>query len=371
MARPYFARFALTLSLLWLAAGALYKLFEGSPNDLPALVKNATELGALDTLRVTIGIELAVIGLVIALPRIGWFFLAGAFATFIAVLVPLVMEGAASCGCFGGNIEIDPRVMLAVDGGLLLFLLSTRPWRTLPKGSGLGLPALLPFLAVAVIAPYGKLKQEALPKLEPRRVGQPANVLPGAPEVLDPATAAAVRGDNPERDPAAVTPEVAVEDASPGGAPTVAPTVEPAGSKLPEFFDLRVSDWVGQDVWGTPLTNFYEAGLAAGYGQGAFLPGGHVILYRQTCEHCKAHLEKVWQEVQNGEPQWAGRSLVLLRLVEDKDTDENNVCKMLPEPSEKIAFPPLKRGYGITTPYSFDVDDSNLIQNPVDLREQK
>ena len=138
-----------------------------------------------------------------------------------------------------------------------------------------------------------------------------------------------------------------------------------------EFHDLRVSDWVGQDAWATDLTFFYEAGAEAGFAQGAFLPNSHVIVYRQTCEYCKEHLEQVWQEQQNGDPEWQGRTIVLLRLEEAKDTDQNNVCTMLPEPSEKITFPSLKRGYGITTPYSFDLDEAGLIQNPVDLRKQK
>ena len=62
---------------------------------------------------------------------------------------------------------------------------------------------------------------------------------------------------------------------------------------------------------------------------------------------------------------------MLLRLVETKDTDENNRCRVLPEPSEKISFPPLKRGYGITTPFTFDLDGAMAIQNPIDLRKDK
>ncbi|MEZ6014166.1 MAG: hypothetical protein R3F49_03560 [Planctomycetota bacterium] len=372
MARPFLARVALTLGLLWLAAGALYKLFEGSPNDLPATVKEFSPLGALDTLRLAIAIELAVIGLVIAAPRVGWFFLCGTFAVFLAVLTPLALGGDASCGCFGGNIEIDPRLMMAIDGGLLMLIVSTRPWRTLPKESGLGFASFLPFLAVAGLAPYGKLQEAKLPSIEPRRAQPTEQRTPatsptegnGSVVQAAPETGPSGEGDAPEMGTTA--PETPTEA-------TVEVEADPlAALDLPEFFELPVHEWVGQDPWATPFANFFSLGEAAGYVQaGAFQPNQHVIVYRQTCEHCEEHLKEVWEEVQNGDPKWQGRQILLLRLVEPKDTPENNRCMVLPEPSEKIAFPPLKRGYGITTPFTFDLDEAGLIQNPIDLRKDE
>ena len=367
MARPNLARVALTLGLLWLAAGALYKLFEGSPNDLPTTVTEHSPLGKLDTMRLAIGIELAVVGLVIAVPRIGWLFLSGAFAVFIAVLVPMVLAGEASCGCFGGNISIDPKVMLAVDGALLVMIVATRPWSALPRESGLGAAALVPFLAVAALAPYGKIKPAVLPPVTPR----PAAV---QTEQVTP-TEASPEATAPERELGAATGEVTTTEVA-GATDTNPPSSETSADvsssmvKDVEFHDLRVADWVGQDAWATDLTFFYEAGAAAGFAQGAFLPNSHVIVYRQTCEYCKEHLQQVWQEQQNGDPKWQGRTIVLLRLEEAKDTPENNVCTMPPAPSERITFPSPKRGYGITTPYTFDLDEAGLIQNPLDLSKK-
>jgi len=362
MARPFFARFALILGFLWLAAGALFKLFEGSPNDLPATVKALSPLGALETLRAAIAVELAVLGLVIALPRVGWFFLSGAFAVFIAVLLPLVASGETSCGCFGGNITIAPTVMLGIDAALLALLLATKPWRSLPQGSGLGAATLPPLLAVAALAPYMKIQDTALPPVAPRT--QSEGSAPAAPE------APAASADAPALD------APAAESLAAAGAPTGAPVASPASDPLaalglPEFRELRIQDLVGQDVWSTELLNFYEYGATAGYAQGTFQPDSHVVVYRQTCEHCEEHLKQIWEEQQRGEPQWQGRTIVLLRLVETKDTDENNRCRVLPEPSEKISFPPLKRGYGITTPFTFDLDGAMAIQNPIDLRKDK
>ena len=108
---------------------------------------------------------------------------------------------------------------------------------------------------------------------------------------------------------------------------------------------------------------------------GAVLPNSHVVVYRQTCEVCKAHLEELWEEAQNDPNRWAsdggaagGQSLVLLRIIENKDTAENNLCELLPEPSQKVTLPALKRGYGITTPIAFDVDENFMVQNVTDLR---
>jgi len=354
--------------MLWLAAGALFKLFEGSPNDVPESVRDLSPFGALNTMRVAIGVELAVVGAVIALPRIGWLFLAALYCVFIGALLPLALSGETSCGCFGGNITISPWLMLGIDASLLVAVLATKPWRALPKESGLGFVALLPILAVAAYAPYKKIQEADLPTIERR-----APVAFSAPVIPNGTPVSPSRGTAPEASPNAASGVAGSPDLTSEVAPTpdVAETTTPANPAelvLPEYRELRITDWVGQDVWDTELTYFYEAGANAGFAQGAFMPNSHVIVYRQTCHVCKEHLEKVWEEVQNGAPQWQGRTLVLLRLAETKDTEENNDCQLLPEPSEKITFPALKRGYVLTTPYSFDIDENNLIQNPVDLR---
>ncbi|MGK0482373.1 MAG: hypothetical protein ACJAQ3_002352, partial [Planctomycetota bacterium] len=121
MQKPALPGFALSAGMLWLLVGALYKLFEGSPNDLPKIVTDMSPLGSSwETMRAAIIIELAVVGLVLAKPRLGWVFLVGALGTFLAILYPLVQEGAASCGCFGSSITVKPETMMAIDGGLLV-----------------------------------------------------------------------------------------------------------------------------------------------------------------------------------------------------------------------------------------------------------
>jgi hypothetical protein len=352
MDRPRLPGFALACGLLWLLAGALYKFFDGSPNDLPQPVVEHSPFGKFDTFRLAIAAEFAVVGLVLTVPRLGWIALGGIFSVFLAVLVPLALGGESSCGCFGSNVTIAPWQMMLIDGSLLGLLLFSAPWR-LPKEAGLGAPAFLPFLIVAIVAPLMKLDPPTLPTL----------IRPEVITAVDPQG----EGGGQATDPA---PTGADSDLSTGGTedPGPAPAEEPSGA-LPEFYELRSADWTGQDFYATDIAAFADQSM------GAVLPNSHVVVYRQTCEVCKAHLEELWEEAQNDPNRWAsdggaagGQSLVLLRIIESKDTAENNLCELLPEPSQKVTLPALKRGYGITTPIAFDVDENFMVQNVTDLR---
>ena len=361
MDRPRLPGFALACGLLWLLAGALYKLFDGSPNDLPQPVVEHSPFDKFETFRLAIAAELAVVGLVLAVPRLGWVALGGIFSVFLAVLVPLALGGESSCGCFGSNVTIAPWQMMLIDGSLLGLLLFSKPWR-MPAGSGLGAAAFLPFLAVAVAAPLMKLDRPTLPKGTRPERAQNEDAEGSAAEDTN-------AGDVNAGDALPTEQDVAeVGDAEVQGADAEVAAEEGADA-LPEFYELRSDAWTGEDFYATDIAAF------ADYSQGAVLPNSHVVVYRQTCEVCKAHLEELWAEAQNDPTRWSadggatgGRTLVLLRIVETKDTAENNLCQLLPEPSQKVTLPALKRGYGITTPVAFDVDENNLVQNVTDLR---
>ena len=356
MDRPRLPGFALACGLLWLLAGALYKFFDGSPNDLPQPVVEHSPFDKFDTFRLAIAAEFAVVGLVLTVPRLGWIALGGIFSVFLAVLVPLALGGESSCGCFGSNVTIAPWQMMLIDGSLLGLLLFSAPWR-LPKAAGLGAAAFIPFLVVAIAAPLMKLDPPTLPK-----VVRPEAITASALQDEDTSDAnASSPGATGGTTPAvgAEAPEVAPE-----GVEVAAPSDE-----LPEFYELRSAEWTAQDFYETDIAAFADQSM------GAVLPNSHVVVYRQTCEVCKEHLEELWEEAQNDPSRWAsdggaagGQSLVLLRIIENKDTAENNLCELLPEPSQKVTLPALKRGYGITTPIAFDVDENFMVQNVTDLR---
>lgn len=347
--RPALPGFALALGILWLAAGALYKLFDGHPADLPSSVIEKSPFDAWDTFRFAIAAELAVVALVIAVPRLGWLALSGVFATFITVLFPLVAEGAESCGCFGGTITIKPITMMAIDGGLLLLILFSKPWR-LPSAAGLGLAAALPLVAASVAGPIMKLPRPAAVEA----VGAPTE-------------APATTGSESETVQPVSSADQDAVDLAPGMAEQNEPepvAAEPVATGLPVFMELPFAEMENTVLYGQP---FYAI---ADQSEGFMDAFSHVVVYRQTCEVCEEHLKTLAAEEARGAPSWGDKILVLLRIEEEIDTPENNLCTVLPQAHQKVKLPALERGYLVTTPVSFDIDEQSTIRNVVDIRKE-
>ncbi|MFT5285152.1 MAG: hypothetical protein ACI8TQ_001314, partial [Planctomycetota bacterium] len=141
--RP-FALLALALATLWLLAGAGFKLFLGTPADLPEIMHGLPfDLGL--TYKLAIGTELLFVVLAIGAPRIGWIAIAAIYVVFEVILGLLINEGAESCGCFGSKVTILPAEMMLYDGILLGLLLISQPW----KGTAPGFNKL--FVSVACV----------------------------------------------------------------------------------------------------------------------------------------------------------------------------------------------------------------------------
>lgn len=140
------------LAALWLMAGALMKMFLGSPNGLPEVIKALP--GATTTwFPILIGIELAVAWLVLLRMRLGWPLLVGTLLVFVAILSYQLTQGASSCGCFGDSFTIHPAVMLGIDATLLVLVLAARPWSaTPPMKTGAIVTALA--LLISLTAPW-------------------------------------------------------------------------------------------------------------------------------------------------------------------------------------------------------------------------
>ncbi|MEE2940462.1 MAG: hypothetical protein VX460_08760, partial [Planctomycetota bacterium] len=235
--RPALPGFALALGILWLAAGALYKLFDGHPADLPPSVIEKSPFDAWDTFRFAIAAELAVVALVVTVPQLGWLALSGVFATFLTVLFPLVAEGAESCGCFGGTITIKPITMMAIDGGLLLLILFSKPWR-LPTTAGLGPMAALPLVVACVAGPIVKLPRPAAVKTvgapaEPSATGEVGSEAPQPGSVAD--QGAGLDAVDPEPEMAAQT------------------EPEPVASALPVFMELPFTEMEDTSLYDQPF----------------------------------------------------------------------------------------------------------------------
>ena len=224
---------------LWLGIGAVLKLIDGSPSNMPAaLVKwlggNGMDLSFL--LEFTIAVELVVAGVMVLLPGLAR--LAGIvmLGSFLPVLIGDVALGASSCGCFGAG-QVPPWVTLVTD---LFFLLS------------------LVFLARGVQA----LKT---PGMQPTwRV-----VAVGLWSVLSVALAFGLTGSGP-------APENA-EHLS-GGAATAGPA---DGYYLPDYTAWQGSAFLELDVaaWIRGLPDDLEQGQQ------------YMLFYRKDCEHCHELME--------------------------------------------------------------------------------
>ena len=143
---------AVRLAVLWIAAGAFFKLFAGTPNDLPQAVRDFP-LGIDLIYKLAIGAELSIFFAALLRPRLVWPAVMALFLVFEGVLSLGLAAGDASCGCFGTNVIISPLLMMIIDGVLILGILATRPWRSRAKGVG-SLWLIPAVVAVSIAAPF-------------------------------------------------------------------------------------------------------------------------------------------------------------------------------------------------------------------------
>jgi hypothetical protein len=290
--------------MAWLLMGALFKLLKGNPSDLPPTILEISPLNLYDTFRGAIAIELCIVAIALLWPRLGWMFLTAIYVVFLGLLYKLVAAGAESCGCLGGSIKIAPAVMMAIDGTLLLLLLVTQPWKSLPKTSKPMLRGLtlVPIFAVAFILPWTKFIKVEMP---PREAGQ------------DPAT-----------------------------------QVE-ADKRLDGFYAFETTTWEGQMIFDLDLGLYTDPAGAMDT-----LPAPvHVVIYRKTCEHCRDHIAELATNPPDDRP------IALVRIPEVNDDAAPNVIELKPDGHFPIELLKLTRGYGITTPSSFDVDEGFMVNN--------
>jgi len=299
------ARLALLLACAWVAAGALFKLFTGSPSDLPATIREFPLLKPEWTFKLAIGIELSIVILALARPRVGWLLLAALYVVFDLLLWQILRAGEASCGCFGSKVPLKPAHMLAIDSVLLVSLLASRVWSAFEKRPLRPLP-LLPLFALVIAAPWYKFRDT--------RVVQVVDQETGAVETQ------VVQGD---------------------------------------WYSFEPSKWEGALLADTDLAGF----LSGGQDQVWSIPApAHVILYRNSCDHCRQHFEGLLADPV------VDRPLVLIRIPDDAGS-EDVVAPVKPADAVEYELQVLPRGYGITTPVAFDLDDAWTVHGVVERPE--
>jgi hypothetical protein len=225
---PLFVR----LAVLWVAAGALFKLLAGTPADLPPIVRQSP-LGLDLTFKLAIGIELAITLAALLNPRLAWAAVVALFVVFEGVLVAVAMDGSESCGCFGSSITIPPTVMMAVDGVLLVAILASQPWKSQAKAL-VPLPGLVVTTLVSMLAPFFIIGTQEL---------QPTS-----------------REEGP------------------------APQEEVQALR---YVELHMDTWEGKMIYDTELAALLGPAIDT-------VPiDGTAVIYRATCDHCAMHLEEL------------------------------------------------------------------------------
>jgi len=298
-----FALIGIRLAALWVAAGALFKLFAGTPNDLPPVVRG---LGLDPDLifRLAIAVELTVVFAVLLRPRRSWPLIVALFLVFdvvLALLVGLLVRGGGvtlfaalfspdvSCGCFGSTVTIPPGVMMSIDSALLVLVLASRPWRA-------GLRPLAPvwvagvLIAAGVAAPFAWIP--------------PAEWNPGAE----------------------------------------------GGAAKQRYCVIDLKKWQGELIYDTQLARIVP--------EPDSLPAdGNYVFWRQTCEHCAEHLRRL------AETDDMSRPYVLIRLKEKGDTPENDGVHLKPSGGHVTELDlPDDVEYVLTTPADLDVEGGIVVR---------
>ncbi|MBK7641469.1 MAG: hypothetical protein IPJ19_00220 [Planctomycetes bacterium] len=290
------ARWALRLCAVWLAAGAVAKLFYGTPALLPQIIRDSTPLSLELTYTLVIGIEFALVALAFLRPRQAWPLFVALFLFFDFVLTTQMRAGAESCGCFGGGLKVSPALMMGVDSALLLFLLVTKPWVSVRRrGAGIGLVLVTLLLAFALPAVWIQVRQSE------------------GPAVVD----------------------------VPGGTGQT-----PAPPKAPDWIELHPEKWVGKSVYDI-------AELTKWVPEEKLPTDGQIVIWRQGCTHCADHL----RELANGDK---GEHPILLVQIRDDERDSRAVDAMPTGAHVTLAELPAGMQVVLETPWEITVEGGNV-----------
>jgi hypothetical protein len=202
--------------------------------------------------------------------------------------------------------------MACIDGAILACLLLSKPWQRLPRTKllPLRLIVLVPLLGLAVWAPYTKFVPVELP-----------------PAIAD-----------------------TDEPSGAQGAPTEA--IEG------DFYFFKPEAWDNQMIFDTDIARFLPPGKVDEMPAPCL-----VVIYRKTCDHCAAHIAELAQNPPTD------KAIVLLRVPEVDDETRTNVIELRPLGAIEMELQALPRGYGITTPMSFEVDESYMVVKITDHSE--
>ncbi len=321
---------AVRVGALWILVVALIKLFYGTPNSLPVPVLEF--MPSIDPgmkLHLAIAVELVISVLALLHPRLGWPLTVASFVVYDVILTKLLSMNAESCGCFGSALKFPPVAMLSIDSACLIAALAVRPWKTL--GPVRFKPALaLPLLLACAVSPWIVINDSIAP---PKRSTTPTST-------KDPV------GAQPTNPTVAKGP---IDGAKPSDVTTTAPTPKVSTFQLPDplprfaVLSPLQQHWVGKHIRDTELSTWIDVDN--------FPQDGEWILFRYTCDHCKAHFQKLDNEfLQNP------KTYVLIHVPDDKD-ETARVVDVIPPHFEPIGELPKGLDWVGTTPWTLELEN--------------
>jgi len=293
--------FTVRIAALWIAAGAFFKLFAGTPADLPPML-HELPLAVDLVFKSAIGIELAIVCAALLNPRLAWLPVVALFVVFDVILAIVMSSGAESCGCFGSSITIAPWVMMTIDSVLLLAILASKPWKSEAKGIG---PVLLvPVLGlVLLILPFPYIGDQSL-KVDEDGVA--------------------------------------------------------TGLGKQRFLTIALESWKDQLIYDTEFATLFSKEIDT-------LPtDGRYVFWRWDCSHCADHLQHMADGDDGMSP------IVLIRLAQDHDTDENRAVTAMPAGSHvtELALPAGTQ-YLLETPAEFILEGGMVVSATEGIRAEE
>ncbi|MCK6448869.1 MAG: hypothetical protein L6Q99_20940 [Planctomycetes bacterium] len=339
---PKLARIVVAAASLWILTGALFKLFAGTPNDLPTpVLQFLSDLDPGLKLKLAISIELVTVVLGLCAPALGWFLIGGSLVVFVAILLVMLGQGAESCGCFGTAVKFPPEAMLAIDSVLLVSLFASRPWRALRGARSAPFVLVLALAAVGAAAPWIVI-DDGTP-VKPRGPSTPSG--PAAP-ATGPVTTQ-TSGTNGGATASQGSPSQAAAQQGAGSANGAAPEAatnggaQPEAVKLPRFVVLSPlkQEWVGKHVRDTELGTWMPVD--------DYPQDGDWVLFRYDCDHCREHFLELDEAFQT-----APKSYVFIEV----PSEGTPVVTQMPPHYEPIAKLPDGTDWVIQTPWTLELE---------------
>lgn len=238
---------------LWILAGAVFKLYDRTPQNLPSGIRAVARMWSIDLellMRSLIGLELFAAAAMVLVPRVARPMAIFMLSCFCAILIWEMARASTKCGCFG-DLPIQPWQMLLIDGSLLAGVIVFRyrpstPAEEAPKGG------LRSILATALLLVAGLGVAFAVPNPPAREQVQNGGDEENGTRSADPTI-------NP------------------------APMAVPATWYIKEAIDgQQITGWIGK-----PWRQLDLFRLMARWPKDMDEGKRYVVFYSRTCEHCE------------------------------------------------------------------------------------